>query len=183
MRNKYSIPTTQYIVHEKPTYRFRVADFTPVATATDVLELIGAANIVARVTKIEVIGSATASALLDVYLTKRTALNTAGTKASQAAVITKARSDDPTAACTLNLYSANATSLGTGTALEGTHMYMPAAATPAFNDRVIWTWGSREDTPSTLLSATELLTINLGGAAIPAGTSLYLSIEWTEDIN
>ena len=69
----------------RPTYAYRVADFSPVAAATDVLVLTGAANKVIRVTKVGVTGSATAAALVDLYITKRTTANSGGTSTNPTA--------------------------------------------------------------------------------------------------
>jgi hypothetical protein len=80
-------------------------------------------------------------------------------------------------------YSANAASLGASTGLEASPLALAVAAGAATIDETVWTWGSREDTPPTLLSTTESIALNLNGAAIPAGTSLYVTIEWTEDVS
>lgn len=163
-----------------PTYAYRAADITPVATATDVLALVGANGKCIRVTKIGISGSATAAALLDIYISKRSALNTGGTSTSP--VATKYDSLDPAPSGTLLLYTANPSALGAGTGLEGDKIYLPAQATPA-SEPTHWMvdYTGVEAKCPILRNANESITINLAGQTLPTGTSLYLYIEWTEE--
>ena len=163
-----------------PTYSYRAADFTPAATATDVLALVGAAGKCIRITKIGISGSATAAALLDIYITKRTTSNTGGTSSNP--VATKYDSLDGTPSGTLVLYTANASGLGTGTGLEGDKIYLPAQATPA-SEPTHWMvdYTGIEAKCPILRNASESISINLAGATLPTGTSLYLYFEWTEE--
>jgi len=163
-----------------PTYAYRAADITPVATATDVLALVGAAGKCIRITKIGISGSATAAALLDIYITKRTASNTGGTSTSP--IATKYDSLDPTASATLMLYTANASALGAGTGLEGDKIFLPAQATPASEPShwMVDYTGIEAKCPM-LRNVNESISINLAGQALPLGTSLYFYIEWTEE--
>lgn len=164
----------------RSTYAYRVADFSPVAAATDVLVLSGAANKVIRVTKVGITGSATAAALVDLYVTKRTTANSGGTSTNPTA--TKYDSSDSAPSATLTLYTANASSLGTGTGLEGDIIYLPASATPA-GEPTHWErfYGINGAKCPILRSATESISINFGGATQPSGARYYLYIEWTED--
>lgn len=174
MAQSVSIETTH------PTYAYRAADITPAATPTDVLALVGAAGKCIRITKIGISGSATAAALLDIYISKRTAVNTGGTSTNPTA--TKYDSLDPAPAATLVLYTANPSALGAGTGLEGDKIYLPAQATPA-SEPTHWMvdyTGSEAKCPM-LRNASESISINFAGATLPAGTSLYLYIEWTEE--
>lgn len=163
-----------------PTYAYRAADITPVATATDVLALVGANGKCIRITKIGISGSATAAALLDIYISKRTALNTGGTSTNPTA--TKYDSLDPAPAATLVLYTANPSGLGAGTGLEGDKIYLPAQATPA-SEPTHWMvdYTGIEAKCPILRNANESISINFAGQTIPSGTSLYLYIEWTEE--
>jgi hypothetical protein len=161
----------------KPTFRYTAVDITPVATATDVLVLKGSATKVIRVTKITIMGSATASAIYDVYLVKRTAANTGGT--STAPTATAADTNDGTASATLALYTANPSALGTGTNMEAAKTYLGTAAITS--PQINFIWGNRNDKAPVLRGTSEALAINFAGAAVPTGASLYLSVEWTED--
>jgi hypothetical protein len=164
----------------RPTFHYVAADVTPVATATDVVVLSGAANKVIRVTKVVIVGTATAASIYDHYVYKRTAANTGGTSTTP----TAAQSDSTDAAqtATLRLYSANPSALGTGALVEANKTYLSASATPgAAALPTIYTFGTRGDKAIVLRGTSESLAINFGGQAVPSGASLYISVEWTED--
>lgn len=164
----------------RATFHYVAQDITPVATATDVLVLTGSATKVIRVTKLSIVGTATAASIYDHYIVKRTAANTGGTSTS----VTPAQSDstDAAQAATLRLYTANPSALGTGIAVEGAKTYLSAGATPgAAALPHVYTFGTRNDKAIVLRGTGESLAFNFGGQAVPAGANLYLSIEWTED--
>lgn len=164
----------------RPTFKYVAQDITPVATATDVLVLSGSASKVIRVTKVSVVGTATAASIYDNYIIKRTAANTGGTST----IVTPAQSDsaDAAATATLRLYTANPSALGTGIAVEGAKTYLSAGATPgAAALPHVYTFGTRNDKAIVLRGTGESLAFNFGGQAVPSGANLYLSIEWTED--
>lgn len=164
----------------RATFHYVAQDITPVATATDVLVLTGSATKVIRVTKLSIVGTATAASIYDHYIVKRTAANTGGTSTS----VTPAQSDstDAAQAATLRLYTANPSALGAGIAVEGAKTYLSAGATPgAAALPHVYTFGTRNDKAIVLRGTGESLAFNFGGQAVPAGANLYLSIEWTED--
>jgi hypothetical protein len=164
----------------KPTFRYTAIDITPVATATDVLVLNGSATKTIRVTRAGILGTATAASIYDLYLTKRTTANTGGT--STAPVATPSDTSDAAATATLALYTANPSALGTGVTLEASKVYLPAGATPAGAGTVReFTFGNRNDKAPVLRGVAQSIAFNFAGAAVPAGASLYLVIEWTED--
>ena len=165
----------------KPTFRYTAIDITPVATATDVLVLKGSATKVIRVTRAGLLGTATAASIYDLYLTKRTTANTGGT--STAPTPSKSDSLDADATATLALYTANPSALGTGVTLEASKLYLPAGATPAgAGTERQFMFGNRNDKAPVLRGEAESIAFNFAGAAVPAGASLYLIIEWTEDV-
>ena len=161
----------------RTTFRYTAIDITPVATATDVLVLKGSASKVIRLTKVTVMGSATASAIYDAYLVKRTAANTGGTSTNPSA--TTADSSDPAQSGTVVLYSANPSALGTGTTMEAAKIYLGTAAITS--PQVNFIWGNRNYKAPMLRGTSESLAINFNGAAVPTGASMYLTLEWTED--
>ena len=161
------------------TYRWRIADVAPAATCTDLITLSGSATKTVTITKIEVSGDATAASILDVYLTKRTTANTGGTSTNPTN-ISLADSNGPAQTAALTLYSANPSALGTGTPMEGRHVILPNASTPASNDIAIWAWGNRGDMAPVLRGINEFIAVNLNGNAVPTGGNLYISIEWNE---
>lgn len=163
----------------KATYSYVAADVTPVATATDVITLTGVTGKVVRVTKVTVSGVATAASIYDVYLVKRSTLNTGG--AATNPTETRMDSLDPPASAILTKYTGNPT-LGTSAGtIDGEKGFLPAAATPvspiSFTE---WVFGV-EQAKEPVIRAGETFAINFGGAAVPAGASLYISIEWTEE--
>ena len=164
----------------KATFKYTAIDITPVATATDVLVLKGSASKIVRVTRACILGSATAASIYDLYLVKRSTVNTGGT--STAPTPTSSDSADAAATATLALYTANPSALGTGSTLEATKVYLPAGATPASAGAVReYFFGTRNDKAPVLRGATESIAFNFAGQAVPAGASLYMVIEWTED--
>ena len=164
----------------RATFHYVAQDITPVATATDVVVLSGSASKVIRVTKISIVGTATAASIYDHYVIKRTAANTGGTSTSK----TAAQSDSTDAAqtATLLLYTANPSALGTGISVEANKTYLAAGATPgAAALPIVYTFGTRNDKAIVLRGTAESIAINFGGQAVPSGASLYINIEWTED--
>ena len=163
----------------RATFHYVAQDVTPVATATDVVVLSGSASKVIRVTKVSVVGTATAASIYDHYIVKRTTANTGGTSTTKTAA--QSDSNDAAQTATLSLYTANPTT-GTGVTVEGNKTYLSASATPgAAALPYVYTFGTRNDKAIVLRGTAESLAINFGGQAVPSGANLYLSIEWTED--
>ena len=139
----------------------------------------GSASKVIRVTKVSVVGTATAASIYDHYIVKRTTANTGGTSTTKTAA--QSDSNDAAQTATLSLYTANPTT-GTGVTVEGNKTYLSASATPgAAALPYVYTFGTRNDKAIVLRGTAESLAINFGGQAVPSGANLYLSIEWTED--
>lgn len=163
----------------RATFHYVAQDVTPVATATDVVVLSGSASKVIRVTKVSVVGTATAASIYDHYIVKRTTANTGGTSTTKTAA--QSDSNDAAQTATLSLYTANPTT-GTGVTVEGNKTYLSASATPgAAALPYVYTFGTRNDKAIVLRGTAESLAINFGGQSVPSGANLYLSIEWTED--
>jgi hypothetical protein len=161
----------------RPTYRYTAVDVTPVATATDVLVLSGSSSKVIRISRISVMGGATATSIYDLYLYKRSAANTGGTLTNP--VPTNADSTDAAATGVLSLYTANPSALGAGIVLDASKIFLGTAALTS--PTTVFTWGVRGD-KQPIIRAGESLSFNFAGAAVPTGSSLYLTIEWTEDV-
>lgn len=168
-------------LHGAPTYRFRAEDYQPVATATDILSLGGVAGKVVRINYVSVGGKANTDSLIDIYIQKRSAANTGGTSSNMLSAVSTMDSIDPRPLAPLLLYSANPTTLGASTTLNGDTLFLPGKSTPKSSPNKIEYGASMESKPCTLRTVNEFFTISLAGQAIPAGTELYISIEWTED--
>lgn len=163
----------------KSSFSYSSTDITPVATATDVVTLVGSASTTIHVKKVCVEGVATAPANYDTYLWKRTALDTTGT-ATQPAI---AYHDSANAAPlgVINLYSANPGALGTGVQIRAGHIYLGQAATsPTSATAKCWHFGDTGEESLVLRGAAQSLAINHNGAAVPAGAAMYYTVTWTE---
>lgn len=167
---------------QNPSYSYQAADITPAATATDVVCLVGSASKTVYVNRVQITADATGSAVLDLYVFKRTAANTGGT-ATQPAFV-KHDSADPAATGVINLYSANPTGLGAGVVLAGDHYMIPATQGTQyfFSSPWIEDFGQNGAKRIALRGSAEQLCVSLNGQTLPAGTSLYVRIEWSEGI-
>jgi hypothetical protein len=164
---------------QKNTFSYSSTDITPVATATDVVTLVGSASTTIRVKKVCVEGTATGPSTYDTYLWKRTALDTTGT-ATQPSIAAH-DSNQATPLGVINLYSANPGALGTGVQLRSGHLYLGQAATsPTSATGRCWQFGDAGEESLVLRGAAQSLAINHGGAAVPAGAAVYYTITWTE---
>lgn len=164
-----------------PTYQVQVFDITPVAGATDILQIIGSATKTIKITRIKITASATAAAAIDFYSFKRTTLNVGGTITHPAIVKYDSLNADPTA--TINLYSANPSALGNGVMLGGTKFMIPGTNGNTWFPviPIIVEYGTRNNSPVILRGVNESLAISLNGQTIPSGLQVYASIEWCEE--
>ena len=164
----------------KASYRAQVSDFTPAATATDVITICGSATKTVRVVRIQASADATAASVIDFYVFKRTAVNTGGTAA--AVTIAKMDSKDAAPTAVVSKYSVNPTGLGTGILFTGDHYALPAASTTGYPGTPwIEDFGIRNNKAAVLRGVTECLAFGFDGQTIPAGFGLYLGFEWTEE--
>ncbi len=163
----------------KATYSVVIPDAVPPATATDFITLVGSASKTIRITRIEIEGDATAAALADIYVYKRTAADTGGTATQPA--ITYHDSTDAAPTAVANLYSVLPTGLGAGTLARAGRLYLPAAGTPTGANIKLFDFSVRNEKALVLRGVAQSMAINWGGAAVPAGTSLYITISFTEE--
>jgi len=144
------------------------------------LTLCGSATKTIRVGYVQAGGDATAASIWDVYLYQRTTANTGGTATNPTA--NKHDSNDAAASATLTLYTANPSALGTGVMFRGGHVLLASATNPAVTPLwVTWQFGIENDKAVVLRGATQCLAISNNANAVPAGTSVYLTITWTEE--
>lgn len=166
---------------DKPTYSVGVADHTPPANATDMLVLSPTTKDI-RVTYVDYAADATGGTTADIYFYKRTVADAGGSSAAQAAC--KHDSQDPAPTAVALLYSANPTISGSGAALvRGSHIAVPASTTAVGGGLPIQHFfGNRPSKCVVLRAGTgEQFCISNGGNAVPAGMSIYMNIEWTEE--
>ena len=162
-----------------PTFRSGVVNFTPAALATDILAL--SAQYYGRTIMLEsvtITGTATSPAVIDV-LVQRSLNGGGGTSAAQP--IAKMDTRDPGLTGALYAYSANRTSGGNGIdsnrTLLGAEKLLLGSATTQGGKVVITFDKSRRPV---IRDTNEWIVVNLGGAAVPAGCQLNVTLEWTE---
>lgn len=171
----------------KATYAFARSTFAIAATPTDVAIVNGSATKTVRITRIEIDALCTAAtaAALEVQLVKRTTLNTGGTSTGSPAGVAY-DSTDPAATSSVLCYTANPSGLGTSAGIVRDGKLVPVlspytATDFPQHDRLVWDFGNRPDKALVLNNASEGYAINLAGAAIPAGLSMGISFEVTEE--
>ena len=162
------------------TYAIAIADYTPPALATDVLQIIGSATKTICITSVRVSAHANSAGSIDVYGYKRTTLNTGGTVSNPTPV--KYDSLNPTQTATINLYSAKPSALGTGTVASGIQYIVPASSGSAGIPIIPATfqYGTETTQAITLRGVNESYCVSLNGQTIPAGLGMYITVEWTE---
>ena len=161
----------------KATYSAVVSNFTPTTAATDIAQLVGSASKTITIVMVRLNSSATTAAFVDMYLYKRTAVNTGGTQA--AITIAKHDSQDPAPTAAMYSYSANPSALGTGAVVRSEHVSASSAA--AGNLVTVWDFTNRAAKAIKLQGVAESLCINFNGATPAAGTNIHMTIEWTEE--
>ncbi len=145
-------------------------------TATDIAVITGSATKTLYVTKVIVSAEATASALVDLLLIKRSAADTGGTPVVNTPI--PHDSLDAAATGTVTSYTANPGALGAavGTVRRG---YVEAAAAAAVSSpTVIFEFGERGK-PITLRGIAQQLAINLAGVTVTGGL-FTITYEWYE---
>ena len=164
----------------KASYRVQIADGAVAATATDVVTLCGSATKTVRVQRIQVTADATAASVINLYVYKRTVVNTGGTSAAVTA--SQMDSSDPAPTSVVLKYSANPSALGTGVLFTGDHYALPAAATTGYPGTPwIEDFGIRNNRALVLRGVNQCVAFSLNGQTIPVGFGYYLGIEWTEE--
>ena len=164
----------------RPTYRSGVIGFTPVAGATDVAALTPTGwQRVAHVEQITISGTATANAVIDVLI-QRSIEGGLGTYTSQP--VARLDSRDRTAQWAFFTFGSNRTVNGNGISttrpvLASGKLYLGTAATPA----PALTFRFEGNKRPLLRDLSEWVVVNLNAQTIPAGTSLDIFMEWSEE--
>lgn len=167
-------------IQDVATYAVTIYDVTPVAAATDVLQIIGSATKTIAITNIRITADANAATELDFYVYKRSAANTGGTATNPA--IAKYDSANANASATVKLYSANPSTLGAGVLLCASQFIVPPTTTnggiPIMP--LLFPFGGQTSQSVILRGTNESVSVSMNGQTIPAGLGLYITIEWTE---
>lgn len=161
------------------TYGCAIDYFTPAATPTDIVEIIGSASKTIRVLRVTMSSTQTTAGINKWYLIKRSAASTTGTVVAQTAVPL----DSANAAATglINKVTANRGALGTAVGtLKTISVLSPAPASVSFADTVLHD-ELYNGQGVVLRGVAESLCLNFAGAAVPTGLSLAVNILWTEE--
>ncbi len=160
----------------KSTYSAGVVGFTPAATPTDFFNITGSGTKTVRVTRITISGIATAAATVEIQLIKRSSANSGGTPT--AAAIVPHDGNDASATAVVNSYGANPTTGTVVGTLRAEKLNLGAAGAAG---RIAWDFTTRNSKGLVLRGTAQSLNLNWGGAAVPAGTSLAIDVEFTEE--
>ena len=160
-------------------------------SATDVYQLVGAAGIVARIRRIELIAASIvaattlAAASTLVRLIRRTAAGTTGTwtQLANGTNVGQYNVNSAAASVTFNKAGTTAFTIGAGTAqIRQGYLYYPSLSAVTTidspNNNLVWEFGTRGAAPLYLIGAGDFLVINLNGVT-PVGT-LGINVEWDE---
>jgi hypothetical protein len=164
-----------------PTYSTTVAAYTAYSTPTDmvVLQNPATSTAVLKVSKIRISGTATATSVFVPYCYIRTALNTGGT--STAVTDCLHDSNTPVSQGSILKYSAAPTLNGTGTLLRADTLLLANATSPVIFTDTLWLFGDLPNSGQVHIRPGQQLSIN-ANSSIPAGASLYLTIQWSESV-
>lgn len=174
---------------QKATYTASVTGFSPVASATDILNIFGSSSKTIRITRIEISGttSAATAAVNDLQVIKRSTAGTLGSAVLTALTAVPHDSASAAASATISTVgTANYTTLGTSVGILQARKFTCQLATATATDfpivpPTIWSFTERSEQGIVLRGATQQLALNWNGGAVPAGCSLDISVTWTEE--
>lgn len=159
------------------TYSAATLGLTVAATPTDVFTITGSASKTIKITQIRFSGTRTTNTTNDTLFLKRSTADTGGTSTSVTAVPND--SSNSAATGTVLAYTANPT---VGTLVGNVRVdktFLNAAAT-GIGDKIVYDWTYKAGQPIVLRGTSEVFAINLNSVSM-AGSSLDISVEWTEE--
>lgn len=174
---------------QKPTYSFSVTGFSPVATPTDLLCIVGSGTKTVRVTKVEMSGTSTAAtaAVLDLQVIKRSTAGTIAPGAFTALTGVPHDSSDAAATAVVNTvgtanFGVLGATIGQVAARKFPFTLTPFTATdfPVATPTII-TFTNNNEKGIVLRGVAQQLCLNFAGAALPAGTLLNINVTVTEE--
>lgn len=168
------------------TYCASASGYAAYATPTDIVCITGSASKIVIVTGLKLLMQSTAAALQTISVIKRSVANTGGTPTALTAI--PYDSANAAATAVVNTY-ASAPSLGAAVGtirvaqlLSGTLTAAPGAfATDASSGGPLFALSTGDyKGPIILRGAAESLCLNYGGAALTAGFTSIVGVEWVE---
>jgi hypothetical protein len=161
---------------QKATYSYASGPNTSFAASpTDYFVVTGSATKTIRITKFSVCGTATAATTIDVNLIKRTVADTGGTSTAPTAVLHD--SNNVAATSTAAVYTANPTT-GAGVTFDVKKLNLGALGGAGC---IYWQFGDVNGQTIVLRGIAQQFAFNLNAVTAPAGTSLDLKAELTEE--
>lgn len=160
------------------TYTTGIPAYTGYSSPTDFFSIRGASDKIIKIIGIRLSGSATGNNNVDVALLKRSTANSGGSPTT--ATITPLDSTNPAPSATVVTYGA-APTLGTLVGPVCACQLEVPARTGVGGYILEWQFNRNGAGPIILRDASEMLTLNLYGTTLPAGTNLNITVTWTEE--
>jgi hypothetical protein len=163
------------------TYSATSGSFTPGATPTDIVTLIGSATKTIRILRLELSTTQTTLGMNTWFLVKRSTANSGGTSTNPTVVPFDSNNATPTAV--MAVYTANPTTLGT---LVGDISSIKLVSAPTVGGTPPQDYWGYDFTNSgtqqglVLRGTSQVFALNFNGAALPAGLSVNVNIMWSE---
>lgn len=159
------------------TYSASITGLVVAAAATDFIMITGSATKTIRITKIEVIGTATGDIVTDITVIKRSTLNEEGTSTTLTSVPHDS-SDEP-ATSVIKAYTVNSKKLGTSVGDIISHkLFLSTSKTQPYALKMLF--GDRASKAIVLRGADQCLCLNYNGNT-NAGNAISISVEFIED--
>lgn len=163
------------------------ASFTPAATPTDIISIVGAANKIIRIVSLKLVTTNTAAGSQQYAVIKRSTVDTGGTTVAATAV--PLDSNNGAASAIVVHWTANAGALGTAVGTINTLRLASPVVIPGSFAGVVLDAGFELlpgspgifVQPVTLRTASENLNVNFAGAALVAGQTHAYTVIWTEE--
>lgn len=165
----------------RAAYGFSLVGYSSIAALpTDVMTIAGSASKTIRVRQIQISGFASSAGSVPLNIIRRSSANTGGSFTAP----TPGKRDtlDDNATATLQFYSVNPAALGTSAGvIDGGRLGLVAASGVSQIDRMNFQYGWLNEKAPVLRGNTDILALNFGGLAWPAGGTLDIAIWWTEE--
>jgi hypothetical protein len=177
------MPSVRMLDSALATYSYAITQFNPVAAATDVWQLAGAAGTLTKIRYVEVGGTVVAARTQTVSLIKRSAATTGATNTTP--TISKADTGDANPQSVITQWTtlpAGGVGAAIATADTGTFAILIGGTNAVAQDRLFFVYEQLTEKPIVLGGAgtKEYLCINFAGVNTIATDKLDFSIWWTE---
>ena len=173
-----------------PTFSAGVLSFTPVATPTDIWQLVGSATKTVRLTRLHIwaTDNSAIQTILPINLVKRTTIGTIGSAVQTVVASTIHDLDDVAATAVCNtIGTANYTTVGTvsGTMLRAgllaTWLTPETATDFPTGQGLYWDFGTNNEKCPVIDGVAQMFALNLSGATIVGTLLLHIIATWVEN--